>query len=107
MEIRIFTCGKTSKSSPPPPPPPSFYLKFQLPTVYRLAQQREKITKDWITYLLISFFTEKLLLASQDPKDYAFLAKGVPTVDAIDDYEEFKATEVGSCRTATQPRNNL
>ena len=42
------------------------------------------------------FCLEKLLLASTKTEDYAFTVKGCPTADGIDDYEEFKATEVNN-----------
>ena len=43
-------------------------------------------------------FLEKLLLSSTKTEDYAFTVKGCPTADGIDDYEEFKATEVSELR---------
>ena len=59
----------------------------------------------WALYQLSSFaflpfmnakhsISEKLLLSSRKPEDYAFLVKGCYTVDGIDDHEEFGYTEV-------------
>ena len=58
-----------------------------------------------------NLFLEKLLLSSNKTQDYAFTVKGCPTADGIDDFEEFKATEVSefalfasSCGKHTIPR---
>lgn len=37
---------------------------------------------------------QKLCLLSRKPEDYAYLAEGVPSVDAIDDNQEYKDTVV-------------
>ena len=39
---------------------------------------------------------KKLCLLSRNSEDYGFLKEGVPSVDAIDDHEEFEATVVST-----------
>ena len=61
---------------------PSSHFSFPLPPIQ-------------VSVMINCFLiVEKLLLSSNKTEDYAFTVKGCPTADGIDDYEEFKATEV-------------
>ena len=64
----------------------------------RVIHQRNTERNYHIFYQLLYAASDeelkKLCLLSRQSEDYEFLAKGVASVDAIDDHEEFAATVV-------------